>query len=224
MSNELVNVRLYGQLGSKFGRVHRLAVASVAEAVRALGCQLPGFNAFLAKSKDIGLGYAVFYGKRNLNEEQLRDPVGGEDIRIAPIILGSKNGGWLNIILGVVLIVVGVIMNIYAPGSGMFLIKMGVGLIVSGIVQLLTPVPKGRSANDKPENQPSYAFNGPLNTQAQGNPVPVLYGELIVGSAVLSAGITAKDQAIVPSGTGSNGSGGHGGNLPWNLDLPPVED
>jgi hypothetical protein len=85
-------------------------------------------------------------------------------------------------------------------------------------------VPKGRSANDKPENQPSYAFNGPLNTQAQGNPVPVLYGELIVGSAVLSAGITAKDQAIVPSGTGSNGSGGRGGNLPWNLDLPPVED
>lgn len=220
-TNSIVTIRLYGKLGAKFGRVHRMAVQSCAEAIRALSSQLPGFKAFLTQSKDMGLGYGVFYGKQNLDKEQLKFPVGkGQDIRIAPFVLGHKNGGWVNIILGVVLIVVGVVMNIYAPGSGAFLIKMGVGLIVGGIVQLLTPVPKGMSSKDRPENMPSYAFNGPINTQAQGNPVPVLYGRMKVGSAVISAGINAVDQAYVPASTvrAGSGGGGGGGAAPWHLN------
>ena len=225
MTDQVRTIRLYGVLGAKFGRVHRMAVESAAEAIRALGSQLEGFDAFLTQSKDKGLGYAVFYGKQNLAEEELHN-LAGEDIRIAPMILGSKNGGVFNIILGAVLIVVGGIISgmsggLAAPIGGA-LISMGWGMIIGGVVQLLTPVPKGSSAKDRPENTPSHAFNGPINTQAQGNPVPVLYGELIVGSAVISAGISAVDQAYVPTstatsggGTGSGGGGG-GGAPPWH--------
>lgn len=193
-------IRLYGVLGNKFGRVHRMAVSSMSEAIRALGSQLRGFEAFLTQSKDNGLAYAVFYGKENLKVDQLHDPVGGRDIRIAPMIIGAKNGGIFSIILGAVLVVVGFALVATGIGGplGAALINMGLALALGGIVQLLTPVPKG-SAKDRPENTASDVFNGPINTQAQGNPVPVLYGELIVGSAVISAGINAKDHTIVPT-------------------------
>lgn len=82
------------------------------------------------------------------------------------MILGSKNGGVFSIILGAVLVAVGAVMNVYAPGSGVNVMAAGYAMAVGGVVQLLTPMPKGLAARDKPENAASYAFNGPLNTQA----------------------------------------------------------
>jgi predicted phage tail protein len=218
-------VRLYGVLGSKFGRVHHLAVANAAEAVRALSVLVPGFDGFLTRAKDNGMVFAVFYGKRNLTEDDLLNPHGHENIRIAPIIMGSKNGGWLSVIVGAVLVAAGYIFSPFTGGASLVLVPAGYAMIAGGIVQLLTPMPKGRSAKDRPENQPSYTFNGPINTQAQGNPVPVVYGKMVVGSAVLSAGINSVDQAYVPRSTPGSGSGGGGGGGagPWhkNWELNP---
>lgn len=203
----LTTIRLYGELGRTFGRVHKFAVDSAAEAVQALCTMIPGFEKHLTNSKDRGVGYSVFYGKLNLSEEALAFPSNGSDIRIAPVLMGSKKSGWLNIIVGAVLIIAGVFTS-WAGGTA--LISAGIGMIAGGVVQLLTPVPKGRSTKDKPDNQASYSFNGPVNTQAQGNPVSALYGELIIGSAVVSAGISAQDMAIVPSRDRRSGSGGGG--------------
>lgn len=214
-SGQVRTVRLYGRLGAKFGRVHHLAVSSAAEAVRALGSLFPEFDAYLIQSKDRGEGYAVFYGRKNLAKEELHNPSGSVDIRIAPVLLGSKNGGWLNILVGAVLVIIGGIITGWTFGAaapfGSMLITMGVGMMVGGVVQLLTPMPKGSSAKDRPDNQASYNFNGPINTQAQGNPVQVLYGKLHIGSAVLSAGINAEDQAIIPNYRPGPGRGGGGG-------------
>ncbi|MDR3427904.1 tail assembly protein [Silvimonas sp.] len=184
----LRTIRLYGKLGARFGRIHRLAVASAAEAVRALSMLLPGFEGELMSSKDRGLAYAVFLGKRNLAPDQLRYPVGADEIRIAPILQGSKRGGILQTILGVVLIVVGVYLE------NPQLVGMGVGMVAGGVLQMLSPVSPGLSTKDGPDNGASYNFNGAVNTTAQGNPVPLLYGRMIVGSAVISAGIYAEDQ------------------------------
>lgn len=211
-SGELTTIRLYGKLGAMFGRVHRMAVGSAAEAVSALSSQLEGFSEHLTRSKDDGYGYAVFYGKRNLTEDDLRDPTFGDDIRIAPIVMGSKSGGWFNVIVGVVLVAVGAVLTWFGGGViGVPMMKMGAAIAIGGVIQLLAPVPGGISARDRPENQPSYAFNGPINTQAQGGCVPVVYGENITGSAVLSAGINAVDQAYIPRGGTQSGSGGGGG-------------
>lgn len=218
-----IPVKLYGRLGAKFGRNFNLAVSSAAEAVSALDNQLDGFGKYLTESKDKGLGYAVFYGKRNIGAEQLGDFCGGDEIRIAPIALGHKNGGWIQVILGAVIFAAGLFLY-WAPGVGFALMQLGAAMMLGGIVQLLTPVPKGTAASDKPENTPSAVFNGPINTQAQGHPVPVLYGRMKVGSKVLSAGITAVDQAIIPTGTAAagggagSGGGGGGGAPPWHLE------
>lgn len=98
------NIRLYGELGKRFGRIHKFAASSTKEAIHALCVLVPGFERFLIHSKDRGIAYACFVGKKNLKQEDLQNPVGDEDIRIAPIIAGSKRGGLLQVIAGVALV------------------------------------------------------------------------------------------------------------------------
>jgi predicted phage tail protein len=199
MTDRLRTIRLYGKLGARFGRKFRLAVNSPAEAIHALCVLVPGFQQYLMGAKSKGMEFAVFNGKQNLSRDQLHDPPGQDDIRIAPVMVGSKRGGILQTILGVVLIVIGVYMNIAAGGSGMGFVQMGVGMVIGGVTQMLSPQPKGLGAKDSPDNAPSYSMNGTVNTQAQGNPVPIAYGGhdkkgMFIGSAVISGGILAEDQ------------------------------
>ena len=55
------------------------------------------------------------------------------------------------------------------------------------------PDAQASEPSERPENKPSYSFNGAVNTTAQGHPVPVGYGRLVVGSAVISAGIDVDE-------------------------------
>jgi predicted phage tail protein len=187
-------IRLYGKLGAQFGRIHRLAVDSTAEAVRALCVMLPGFQAELMTSKDRGIAYACFLGKTNIGKDELLLAGGIDDIRIAPVVVGAKSGGVLQFIVGAVLVIVGAFTS---WSGGTALISMGISMMAGGVVQMLSPQQAQSSAADKVENGASYNFNGPVNTTAQGNPVPLLYGRMIVGSAVISAGILAQEQAYV---------------------------
>lgn len=204
MTDRLRTIRLYGKLGARFGRRFRLAVNSPAEAVHALCTMLPGFQQYLMGAKTKGMEFAVFNGRQNLSRDQLHDPPGQDDIRIAPVMVGSKRGGVLQTVIGVVLIVVA---SIYGgPGAGTAVAKfwgavgtVGWSMALGGVAQMLTPQPKGIGAKDSPENMPSHSMNGTVNTQAQGNPVPVAYGGhdskgMFVGSAVISGGILAEDQ------------------------------
>ena len=65
------------------------------------------------------------------------------------------------------------------------LFGIGASLVLGGVSQMLTPVPEAPT-QDEPN---SFQFNSPINTSIAGLPVPVLYGERMVGSVVISAGI-----------------------------------
>lgn len=197
----LREVRLYGELGRRFGRVHRLAVSSAAEAVRAL---CANFAEFEKAVLEVAPAYKVWSGTQRIGDpKDLHGPVGGgEVIRIAPAIQGAKRGGFFQVVLGVALIAA----SFFLPGAPLFTIgsfapslasisfSFGVSLALGGVAQLLSPTPKlDAGSGERPENKPSYVFNGAVNTTAQGNPVPVGYGRMIVGSAVISAGLSATD-------------------------------
>ncbi|CCJ88166.1 Phage tail assembly protein I [Cronobacter turicensis 564] len=66
--------------------------------------------------------------------------------------------------------------------------------MAGGVVQMLSPQPGGLASRQDPANAPSYAFGGPVNTTAMGNPVGLLYGEREIGGAIVSAGIYTNDQ------------------------------
>lgn len=200
----LRTIRLYGKLGARFGRVHTLAVASAAEACRALSILLPGFEQFMFEAKDKGMVFAVFHGKRNISQDELGDPPGRSEIRIAPVIQGSKRAGGLQTVIGIAIIVAASYFSggaaaggasLFGSSTGAVFGSIGISMAISGVSQMVTNTPKGLSTSDSSDNKPSYSFNGPVNTEAQGNPVPLGYGRMIVGSAVGSAGIYAEDQS-----------------------------
>ncbi|KAF1043068.1 MAG: hypothetical protein GAK35_02388 [Herbaspirillum frisingense] len=193
--DRLRTIRLYGKLGAAYGRVHRLAVGNAREAVRALCVLLPGFEAELMAAHEKGVVYALFNGRQNLSRDELENPPGGDDIRIAPMLQGSKRAGGLQTILGAVLVVVGAVVNYFVPGAGTPIMQFGFAMMVGGVIQMLVPQKAATSTQDQAGNQASYNFNGPVNTSAQGNPGPLGYGRCIGGSAVVSAGIYAEDQA-----------------------------
>lgn len=186
-------VRLYGALGIKYGRKFVLDVASVSEAIRALTCNFPEFERDLIQASNEGIAYIVKCGQQHVSDEELCSSLPlNEDIRIAPIVMGSKRGGIIPIVLGTVLAIAGAVLISSGQAWGSYLVASGISLIIGGIVQMFIPQPKVDSPSEDAENTPSSYFDGAVNTLAQGHPVPVGYGELIVGSAVISAGLTVE--------------------------------
>lgn len=198
--NQYRTVRLYGVLGSTFGRVHRLVIDTPREAIKALSITIPGFERFLQTAKNKGLTFAVFNGKKNIGLDEIKF-TGRDDIRIAPVIIGSKKAGVFQTILGAVLVAVGAF-GAFTPWGqalggatwGPYAMQIGGAMMLGGVVQMLSPMQGGLARREDPDNKPSYAFGGPVNTIAQGNPVPIGYGKRRVGGAIISAGIYAEDQ------------------------------
>lgn len=148
--------------------------------------QIVGFEQHMRDSMSKGTRYAIFNGSENLSEDDMEKPTGRDVIRIVPVISGSKRAGILQTLVGAVLLVASIWFPAVAPA--------GIALVAGGVIQMLSPQAKGLGTQDAPDNRPSYSFNGAVNTSVQGNPVPLLYGRMIVGSAVISAGIYSEDQ------------------------------
>jgi len=189
-------VKLLGELGKKFGRVFKLDVKTPAEAIRALCVNIPGFEQHLVQSQQRNVGYKVIQGKDELDENGLLLPLGRQDLKIVPVVMGSGAVG--RIIIGATLIAFGGPIGTYFGSQivGSVIVSVGTSLVIGGVSELLSPPLKTPRPEDRPENKPSYVFNGAINTTAQGYPVPVGYGRMIVGSAVISAAITAEDLPI----------------------------
>lgn len=194
MHEKMRTVRLYGVLGATFGRVHRLAVATPKEAFKALSVIIPGFEPFVNSSKRKGLAYAVFSGTTNLTISELDADKSDRDIRIAPIIIGSKQAGLLQIIAGAILVVAGYFTFGTTSAVGMGMIAAGASMAIGGVIQMLSPQAKGLASKQDADNQASYAFGSVTNTAAQGYPVALPYGSPRIGGAIISAGIYVEDQ------------------------------
>ena len=180
-------IRLYGRL-AKFlkRRVFHAEVSSAAEAVRFLVTNFPQLEKHMAEQY-----YRVSVDNYDLDKDELHHPAGAE-IKIIPVVAGAGNVG--RILLGALLLVA----SIFIPASAVFLgigIKgvvgtIGATLFLGGVAGLLSPVPRiPQGANTDQDPRKSYSFSGIQQTSRQGTPVPIVYGETIVGSVVISAGI-----------------------------------
>lgn len=195
----LREIRIYGQLAKFTGRRRFMAaVDTAAEAVRFLIANFPGLEAHMSEP---GRHYRVKVGGDAIDADELHGPVGSNSISIIPVISGAGAVG--RIIAGVALVA----LAIFVPGLGLGLAGslvtsvglLGGALILGGVSQLLTPTPaitasgssQGNSSTVETEMDPqkSYSFSGIQNTSRQGVPVPLIYGETIAGSVVISAGI-----------------------------------
>ena len=192
----LRKIKLYGRLAKFVGqRVFEADVASAAEAVRFLLVNFPQLEKHMADQH-----YRVSVGKYDLTLEELHDPAGQQEIKIIPVLAGA-GGGAGRIIVGALLIAgafftggatIG-LLGLAAPVAvSTVLAGIGATLVLGGVAQLLTPTPKINAPGTQQDNndpRKSYSFSGIQQTSRQGVPVPIVYGETIVGSVVVSAGI-----------------------------------
>ena len=192
----LRKIKLYGKLAKFIGhRVLEADVATAAEAVRFLLANWPELEAHMSDQH-----YRVSIGTYDIDLEELHHPAGAAPISFVPVVAGAGAAG--RIIAGVLLVAVAIAfpligataaqiaagMTISAISANIAL--LGVSLIIGGVAQLLTPTPKVPQGADKQDDpRKSYSFSGIQNTSRAGTPVPIVYGETLVGSVVISAGI-----------------------------------
>lgn len=188
----LKTIKLYGILAKKFGKEFRLDVENTREAMRALCVQVPGFEHFMLHAHEQGLEFAVFQDKQNIGETELDMSTSAKVIKVVSKVRGA--GGVVQTIIGAVLVVVGAVMVFTGVGApvGMALIGAGVGMMVGGIAMMLMPKIENQDQNQD-GNKANKGFGGAVTTVAQGNPVPVLYGQREVGGFIASAGQYPED-------------------------------
>jgi predicted phage tail protein len=206
----LKTIKLYGVLGKKFGKEFKLAVESTREAVKALSVQVPGFEQFMLTAHEHGLTFAVFQDDENISEDRIDFETGAKVIKILPKVIGAGgDSGVLNLVLGVVLIVAGYFAFGATTPYGAALIGAGIGMSIGGIAQMLAPKVDAQDQNQD-GNKSNFGFGGAVTTIAQGNPVPILYGQREVGGFIVNAGQFAVD-TFSSADAGFTGGGSSGG-------------
>ena len=192
-------IKLSGSMAQRFGRTHRRVLSSASEVFRALSSTVDGFEDYLREARARGLDFVIFRDRRNIGQEEFSLLGPGDELRIIPVIRGSKRAGIFQAVLGVALIAGGIALGpagagLIGKGVALNVALVGASMALGGVVQLLSPQVAGMRMRQDPDNKPSYAFGGPVNTTASGNPVPLLYGQREIGGAIISAGIYAEDQ------------------------------
>ena len=185
----MITVRFYGDLRRRFGREWMLEVRSPREALHALMVQLPGLRAYF---REYATRHFLVRGQhQDYDGTDLHYPLVRGVLKVVPLITGA--GAFGKVVAGALIAAVGV----FVPVVGTAMISLGVSLALSGIAQLLAPRPQATATPEKADNQPSLAFDGAVNTMGQGGPVPLGYGRLLVGSAVVSIGFSTNNEILV---------------------------
>jgi predicted phage tail protein len=215
----LRTVKVYGHLAEHCGQsVFEALVRVPADAIKFLLCNFPELRGLMRDGY-----YKVAVGKYDLqladHPEQLHYPMAADDVvKVIPVVSGAGGRGVGQILLGAALIGA----SLLVPGSGIagtsflgtagasatFGAKLavaagnlGLALSLGGIATMITPVPQQPEAPG--EGQGGFGFSGMQNTSQEGIPVPVVYGEMIVGSVVLSTRlITNKIDDTTETGGG----------------------
>ena len=199
----LRKVKLYGELADFVGHKELDAVInSTADAIRFLVSNFPKLEAHMSQRY-----YKVLVDNYEIGEEDIQNPIGKSDISIVPVISGA--GGGSKLLLGAALIGGAFLFTplsmgsffspIVAPGSfaaAMPITKaalaLGGALVLSGVSDMLFPVPKPKEFKSEQDPQLSFSFSGTQNTSRAGTPVPIVYGEIVTGSVVISGAIDTQ--------------------------------
>jgi len=193
----LRKVKLYGELADFVGHKQLDAVInSTADAISFLINNFPKLEAHMADRY-----YQVLVGNYDIDETEIHDPIGQSDISIVPVITGAGGRGIGKILLGAALIGVAFIaspaLSFSAKGFGFaqagFLAKsavyLGASLVLTGVSEMLFPLPEPKEFTNEEDPRISFSFSGIQNTSRAGTSHPIVYGEIVTGSVVISAGI-----------------------------------
>lgn len=216
-------VKVYGALRKRLGQCRfEFDVTTPAQAIKALCVNFPGLEKWLIDSERDGVGYRVTVGKEKATEENVAPlllPFSDREVfSITPVVAGAGRGTGM-ILAGVGLIALAIVAG---PAAGGFLglgaglggttgagaaISMGLvggafasgigavgaSLVLGGIAQAISPQPEPTSVDESVQLE-SFSFSNVVNTSRQGLPVPIAYGRVFVGSAVISSNLDVAQE------------------------------
>ena len=193
----LRKIKLYGQLAEFVGhKEFEVKVDTLSKAVSFLIHNFPEIEAYMSPRY-----YQVKVGNYDIDKDEINYPIGQQDIHFIPVISGSGKG-FGKILLGAALIGVAT----FSGGTGLSLGaggvfgftggslaaiggNIGIALVLSGVSDMLFPLPQQQSFSTEEDPRLSFSFSGVQNTSRAGTPVPIVYGEIFTGSVVISAAI-----------------------------------
>lgn len=189
----MIKVRFYGAL-KQFGEKFELDCQDTAEVLRALMTQIKGLRQALQNGF-----YKVRIGSQCIDSRYLEKGLyyrlkEGMTVHITPVVKGAKRGGVFQAIVGVALIAVAWWNPLgWTAATAMMVGGMGASMLLGGVSQMLTKQPSMGGIGNEAEKKSSTSFNGLQNMAAQGQPVPLAYGRIFVGSMIISQGIEVFD-------------------------------
>ena len=210
----LRKLKLYGELAEFTGhKEFEIQVDSLGKAVSFLVNNFPQVEKYMNPRY-----YQVKIGNYDITTEEINYPIGQENIHFIPVITGA-GGGTGRTLLGAALIgasflfpgagmfgtvsasgkiAAGTTMTGFTAGSsfmtglGTLTSAVGASLVLSGVSEMLFPVPKPKEFKSEQDPQLSFSFSGTQNTSRAGTPVPIVYGEIVTGSVVISGAVDTQ--------------------------------
>ena len=199
----LRKIKLYGELAKFVGhKEFEVKADTLRHAVSFLINNFEGVEKYMSPKH-----YQVKVGNYAVDESELSHPIGQEDIHFIPVIAGAGRG-FGKVLLGAALIglvfmtggatitkAAGLEFHATALG-GAFLNKsiayVGAYLVLSGVSEMLFPMPKPPDFESEENPRLSFSFGGTQQTGRAGTPVPLVYGEIFTGSVVISGSIDTE--------------------------------
>jgi len=196
-------IKLYGELAEFVGhKEFEVQVDSLAKAVSFLVNNFPQIESYMNPKY-----YQVKVGNYAIDESEINHPIGKEDIHFVPVVSGARGFG--RILLGGALIALsfgagGILSKPLVFGKGFsasfatasFTAKaslaLGANLVLSGVSDLLFPLPKMPDFSSEEDPRLSFSFSGTQNTARAGTPVPIVYGEIMTGSVTISTSLDTQ--------------------------------
>jgi predicted phage tail protein len=206
------SVYLQGELGERFGSKFVVNTNNYADIFKCINANRPDFLPYVRKCHQEDINFMVETEDGSIDHTDLIVPISKGDVTISLVPAGSKSGiGKILAAIAIVIIIVtnpglfGAVAEGAAAGTtatnfalglntyGAIAASMAINLAMTGIQQLMAPDPA--VDQDAPTN---YLFSGGANNAVEGDPVPILYGELRVPGRPIAVD-------ILQGGNGSNG-------------------
>ena len=175
----LKTVKLYGDLADFVGwKEQKAEVRNTVEVMRFLRCNHPELETYMMEKY-----YRVDMGGYDATEDDLLNPI-KDEIKIIPVV----EGAFIFALLGAALIGAGKTFITNAIISSIA-VNLGIGLILTDVTNYLTPKPKPMSSLEPEDATVNFAFSGVSNVSRAGVALPLVYGDIFVGSINVSNGI-----------------------------------
>lgn len=194
-------VYLEGEMGVQFGREFTIAATTYQDVLKCIEVNRPGLREYLIECHEKDIGFTFDTAGKGIDQiEDMVLPLQEGDITITAIPAGSGSG------IGKILTAIAIIAILMTPGlreammlgnglsgtaatltiGGKMVAGFAISLAMQGLAQMMAPDP----SIDDPHNPENYLFNGARLNAEEGDPMPLLYGELRVPGRQASLHVT----------------------------------